>query len=198
MADSASQALLCTSPSDACAAIAATTVLIASTASWACLLSWVSLRNRWQSAVQPAAWCPYLLVCVRTHGRNYNLAHPTVVRTPAVVCHLPDVQDAGKRGTAFALQGHDIRECAERCNDRLNGASSAGFGCEICAVGSQCAERIANTGKQGSFSRVSLQHGNSCFDRASCASIRRTFSVIQGDIPKRHPAETLHNRVCGM
>jgi hypothetical protein len=86
------------------------------------------------------------------------------------------------------------RERAERCNDSLDGASSAGFGNAICAVGSQCAKRITRTGKRGSLSRTPFQCGNSCLDRTSCASTRRVSSVIQHDLSKRRPAPILHIR----
>jgi hypothetical protein len=88
-----------------------------------------------QVAKRSATLCLHLLVCgVRAHGRNSSLAHATVKRTSAVVCR---VQEARKRCTATALQSHIIREQAERCNDRLDGTSSAGVGCGVCALVSQ-------------------------------------------------------------
>jgi hypothetical protein len=90
-----------------------------------------------QAAKRPAAGCLHFLVCdVCAHGRNDGLARATVKRTSAVACRL---QDASKRCTAIALQQHLIRKRAECRDDRLDGASSAGFGCAVCTVESQCA-----------------------------------------------------------
>jgi hypothetical protein len=40
-----------------------------------------------------------------------------------------------------------------------------------------------------------FQRGNNCLDRASCASICRTSSVSQRDVPKRTPTVILHMHV---
>jgi hypothetical protein len=66
---------------------------------------------------------------VPAHGRKDGLARATAERTSAVVCRL---QKAIKCFTAKALQTPVIRECAERCNDRLDGSSSPGFCCVFC------------------------------------------------------------------
>jgi hypothetical protein len=65
---------------------------------------------------------------MRTHGRNDGLARPTVESTSAIVCRLEEVR---KCCTAVALQSSIVRECAERCNNRLDAASSAGFVCVV-------------------------------------------------------------------